>query len=132
MKDLKTCNEVVEFSRIYIPSEIRSVNIGSVTRKGEKIDRMWYIYDLPWFVCDMIFIQRVVCFLSPSLADGIENTTSWIKTISHHKPWEILFIKYLFLLTLSFGGHGVGIHNVISKNYHMSECYHIDIKENMW
>jgi hypothetical protein len=31
------------------------------------------------------------------------------------EPWEILFITYLFLLTLSFGGHNVGIHNVISK-----------------
>jgi hypothetical protein len=24
--------------------------------------------------CDMIFIQRVLCFLSPSLGEGIENT----------------------------------------------------------
>jgi hypothetical protein len=28
---------------------------------------------------------------------------------------------YLYLLTLFFGGRGVGIHNVISKNYHMSD-----------
>jgi hypothetical protein len=54
-----------------------------------------------------------------------KHTTSWIKIISHHKPREILFITYIpphtcFCWLYPFGGHGVGIHNVISKNYHMS------------
>ena len=75
--------------------------------------------------CDMIFIQRVVCFLSPSLGEGIENTTSWIKIISHHKTWEILFITYLpptYLFCIFYSFDLVaGIHNVISKNYHMSD-----------
>jgi hypothetical protein len=34
--------------------------------------------------------------------------------------YHIFTTPYLFLLTLFFGRHGVGIHNVISKNYHMS------------
>jgi hypothetical protein len=33
---------------------------------------------------------------------------------------HIFTTPYLFLLTLSFGGRGVGVNNVISKNYHMS------------
>lgn len=28
-------------------------------------------YDLPWY---MIFIQQVVCFLSPRLGEGLEST----------------------------------------------------------
>ena len=43
------------------------------------------------FGLDIIFIQRVVCFLSPSLGKGIENTQRVILP----KPWEILFIKCL-------------------------------------
>ena len=40
----------------------------------------------------MIFIKRVVCFLSPSLGKGIQKTQSWIKITYNHNPWEILFI----------------------------------------
>jgi hypothetical protein len=39
------------------------------------------------------------CFLSSSLGKDIGNTTSWINIVSHHKPWEILFIIYLPHLT---------------------------------
>jgi hypothetical protein len=34
--------------------------------------------------------------------------------------YHIFTTPYLFLLTLFFGRHGVGIHNVITKVYHMS------------
>jgi hypothetical protein len=39
----------------------------------------------------------------------------------NHKPLEILFITHLLPTHLFFGFRGVGIHNVISKNYHMSD-----------
>jgi hypothetical protein len=46
--------------------------------------------------------------------------------------YHIFTTPYLFLLTLFFRGCGIGIYNVISKNYHMSECqWYIDIKEKM-
>jgi hypothetical protein len=35
--------------------------------------------------------------------------------------YDIFTTGYLILLTLFFVGLGVGIHNVISKKYHMSE-----------
>jgi hypothetical protein len=34
--------------------------------------------------------------------------------------YHIFTTPYLFLLTLFFGRRGVGIHNVITKIYHMS------------
>jgi hypothetical protein len=34
--------------------------------------------------------------------------------------YHIFTTAYLFLLTLFFGRRGVGIHNVITKIYHMS------------
>jgi hypothetical protein len=34
--------------------------------------------------------------------------------------YHIFTTPYLFLMTLFFGRRGVGIHNVITKNYHMS------------
>jgi hypothetical protein len=34
--------------------------------------------------------------------------------------YHIFTIPYLFLLTLFFGNRGVGIHDVITKKYHMS------------
>jgi hypothetical protein len=40
------------------------------------------------------FLSNELCFL-PEPWRGIENTTSWIKIIPHHKTWEILFITYL-------------------------------------
>jgi hypothetical protein len=67
----------------------------------------------------------VFSILEPRRGDR-KHTTSWIKIISHHIPWEILFITYLpphtcfyWLYSLE-GACGVGIHNVISKNYRMS------------
>jgi hypothetical protein len=61
-------------------------------------------------------------FLSPSLGEGIENT-KWVGYKSNHKPWDILFITYLPPHTSFcwlYSSEGVTIHNVISKNYHMS------------
>jgi hypothetical protein len=40
--------------------------------------------------------------------------------LSHHKTWEILFITYLPPHTWFFKWRGVGIHDVITKIYHMS------------
>jgi hypothetical protein len=69
----------------------------------------------------MIFIQRVVYFLSPSLThnelDKLNPITSQIMGDSFY---HILTTPYLFLLTLFFGRRGVGGHNVITKIYHMS------------
>jgi hypothetical protein len=41
--------------------------------------------------------------------------------------YHIFTTPYLFLLTLFFGRRGVGIHNVITKIYHMSGIYVIYI-----
>jgi hypothetical protein len=67
----------------------------------------------------MIFIQLVVCFLCPSLCELDKNhiTSQTIGDSFYH----IFTTPYLFLLTLFFEGRGVGIHNVIPKNYHMSD-----------
>jgi hypothetical protein len=40
--------------------------------------------------CDMIFLQLVFSIPSPRLGDR-KHKTHWIKIISHHKPWEILY-----------------------------------------
>jgi hypothetical protein len=46
----------------------------------------------------MIFIQFVVNFLFPRQGLRIENTTQWIKIISHHNAWEILYMyMYVYL-----------------------------------
>jgi hypothetical protein len=68
--------------------------------------------------CDMIFIQRVVWFLSSSLGELDENhiTSQNMGDSFYH----IFTTNILILYTLFFGLCGVGIHNVISKNYHMS------------
>jgi hypothetical protein len=68
-----------------------------------------------------------VCFLSLSLGEGIENTH--IELDKNHITsqnmgdsfYHIFTTPYLFLLPLFFEGLGVGIHTVISKNYHMSD-----------
>jgi hypothetical protein len=67
----------------------------------------------------MIFIQRVVCFLSPSLGDLDKNhiTSQNMGDSFYH----IFITPYLFLLTLFFGMRGVGIHNVITKKYHIQD-----------
>jgi hypothetical protein len=36
----------------------------------------------------------VISIPSPRLGDR-NHTTGWIKIISHHKPWEILYISVL-------------------------------------
>ena len=68
------------FSRLKCP-ETRS-------KRNEQIDKYRTSHGLG---LDMIFIQKVVCFLSPGIGEGIENThtPSWIKTMSIPKPWEI-------------------------------------------
>jgi hypothetical protein len=71
-------------------------------------------------VCDvMIFLSNELCFLSQSLGELDKNhITSQTKGDSFY---HIFTSPYLFLLTLFFEGRGVGIHNVISKNYHTSD-----------
>jgi hypothetical protein len=44
-----------------------------------------------WF--DIIFIQLLVCFLSPCQGLGIKTHKRWIKIILNCKPWEILYIS---------------------------------------
>ena len=68
--------------------------------------------------------------IHPRLGDR-QQTTRWIKIISHHKTWEILFITYLPPNYLSFELSGVGIHsvNVILKNH--QKLYQINSKEDM-
>jgi hypothetical protein len=80
--------------------------------------------------CALIFIQRVVWFLSPSLGE------SWIKIISHHKPWGILFITYFppicvfvyFILWRAYWRRNTQC-DIEKLSY---EWYHIDTKENLW
>jgi hypothetical protein len=89
-----------------------------ITLISRKICERYRISHGLW--CDTIFIQRVVYFLSPSLGKGIKNT-SWIKIISQNMGdsfYHIFTTPYLFFLTSFFGRRSVGIHNVISKNYH--------------
>jgi hypothetical protein len=66
----------------------------------------------------MIFIQQVVCFLSPSLGELDKNhiTSQNMGDSFYH----IFTTPYLFFLTLFFKWRGVGIHDVITKIYHMS------------
>jgi hypothetical protein len=67
--------------------------------------------------CDTIFIQLVVCCLSPSLGKGIENTQGAAEKSHHYIKHGRFFLSHmyhqqLFLLTLFFEGYGVGIHNI--------------------
>jgi hypothetical protein len=48
--------------------------------------------------CDMIFIQLIVCFLSLRQGSGIETH----KVISHHKPWEILYVSFIKRMQIYF------------------------------
>jgi hypothetical protein len=75
---------------------------------------------MPWFVMWYDFYPMSCVFSIPTQRLGDRKHTSWMKIISHHKTWEILFITpYLFLLTLFFGGRG-DTQCDIKKNYHMS------------
>jgi hypothetical protein len=78
--------------------------------------------------CDMIFIQFVVCFLSPSLIQLVVCfliPEPWRGDRKHTKSYHItnhgrFFLSHIYhpmpvLLPLFFEGRGVGIHNVISK-----------------
>jgi hypothetical protein len=63
--------------------------------------------DLPWFVMWYDFYPMSCVFSIPAPRLRDRKHMSWMKVISHHKTWEILFITpYLFLLTLFFGGRG--------------------------
>jgi hypothetical protein len=78
------------------------------------------------YVILFLHVSNEFCDFIPEPWRGDRHhTMSWIKIISHHKTWAILFITYLpptylFCITLFFGLRGVGILYVISKNYHMS------------
>jgi hypothetical protein len=64
--------------------------------------------DVIWFLSDELFVfhrKHKNHITSQSMGDSF---------------YHIFTTPYLFLLTLFFGGHGIGIHNLISKNYHMS------------
>jgi hypothetical protein len=85
----------------------------------------------------MIYIQLVDCFLILRQVSGIENTQlvgyKSYQITNHGRYIESLitkhgrfFLSHIYhpipvLLTLFFEGRGVGIHNVISKKYHMSD-----------
>jgi hypothetical protein len=66
----------------------------------------------------MIFIQRVVCFLFPSLGEldknHITSQTMGDSFLSH------IYHPIPVFLTLFFKWRGIGIHNVIIEIYHMS------------
>jgi hypothetical protein len=47
-------------------------------------------------MCDKKSLQVLWCDIIFSQGSGIENTTRWIKFISHHKPWEFLYIHIGF------------------------------------
>jgi hypothetical protein len=87
-------------------------------------------------VCDviiMIFIQRVVCSLSPSLGEGIENTHELDQNRITSQTmgdsfYHIFTTNIPILCAFSFGLNGVGIHNMISKCYHMSDITLISMK----
>jgi hypothetical protein len=67
----------------------------------------------------MIFIQRVVHFLSPSLGEGIEIThkldKNHITSQNMGDSFYHIFTTNMPILNIFFGLCGVGIHNVISK-----------------
>jgi hypothetical protein len=73
----------------------------------------------------MIFIQQIVCFLSPSLGEGIEITQrdkNHITSQNMGDSFYHIFTPNIHILnTLFFGLRGVGIHNVVSKSYRMSD-----------
>jgi hypothetical protein len=81
-------------------------------------------------VCDVIFIQRAVRF-----GEGIENTQRVRYKLYHITKYGRFFLSHLppytcFLVTLLFKWRGVGIHNVISKYYDISDITLI-IRESM-
>jgi hypothetical protein len=78
--------------------------------------------------CYMIFIQLNYVFVIPELGRGDrKHTTISIKSQNMEDSFYLLFTtQYLFLFTLFFGLHGVGIHSAIKKSY---KCCHIDIEE---
>jgi hypothetical protein len=76
----------------------------------------------------MNFIQLVVCFLSPRLLDKNHITSQTMGDPIYPRAqtmgdsfYHMFTTPYLYLLTLFVEGLGVGIQNVISKNYHMSD-----------
>jgi hypothetical protein len=69
--------------------------------KSTKTNMGWYmlIYDkknLPYFVMWYDFYPTRCAFFIPSPRPrDRKHTTRWIKIISHHKPWEILYVYTL-------------------------------------
>ena len=95
---VKGCCRGCQTWYFFILSEVKAIYIGSLM-----------IYGLIWISSNSlcvflsprpIFIQRVMGFLSPAraLARDKKHTTGWMKIISNHKPWEILFITYFNLI----------------------------------
>jgi hypothetical protein len=77
-----------------------------------------YIYIGSPMVCDVIwFLSNKLCVFYPRALKTHNHITSQNMGDSFY---HIFITPYLFLLTLFFGRRGVGIHNVITKNYHMS------------
>lgn len=69
----------------------------------------------------MIFIQRVVCFLSPGLGEGISNTQrlwSILYTIANH---EILFIACFTKYCVNLNFFSVKIVIVRRRTYHLKD-----------
>jgi hypothetical protein len=68
---------------------------------------IWYVIcdkkNLPWFVIWYDFYPTRCMFSipSPRLGDR-KHKTRWLKIISNHKPWEILYIQYTTHPIISF------------------------------
>jgi hypothetical protein len=84
----------------WVSSNWSNAGIGSV-----QTDRMQALSQFK-----LIFYPTRCVFSIPEPWRGVrKHTTSWIKIISHHKTWEILFITYLpphtcFFLLYSWNG----------------------------
>jgi hypothetical protein len=68
-----------------------------------KKDMSWYICDkknFPWFVAGYDFYPTRCSFSIPSPRLGDRKHTSWIKIISSHKPWEILYLSHCWVVSL--------------------------------
>jgi hypothetical protein len=81
---------------------------------GSKVTRLyspknnWYVIcdkkNLPCFVMwyDFYLTHSVFSISSPRIGDR-KHKTRWIKIISNHKPWEILYVHLTYFWMLSIG-----------------------------
>lgn len=77
--------------------------INSFTASNQWISSLYVyrIFNVLWL--DVIFIQRVVRFLTTSLTERIENTATLIlEFISKHKPWELVFVEFKWCFNIVF------------------------------